>query len=329
MNRHKVIIGGAYRYSDDNLTGTPLASFTGIGEQTQVFSSFIQDKITLDPKTWFLTLGSKFEHNPYTGFEVEPDARLQWHPDEQDMVWTSVSRAVRTPSRIEEDLHIVQAVVGGGSLDTVANPGFEGEQLIAYEMGYRRQWTPEISTDISAFYNLYHGLSTTTFDGFIIGTNPIRLAEALAPVGNASAQTHGIETTLNWRPLETVNISASHSLLVMELSDTAAGTLGAKSADGQSPKYQANLHAAWDINKNLTYDAMLYYTSALTGFEIGSRTRLDMRLGWRIMDGLEFDLVGQDLLDSSHQEFSAPGFNPGVLASDIKRSVYGKLTWRF
>jgi len=330
LDRHKVTIGGGYRYSVDGLTGTPLISFTNIGEKTQLLSSFIQDKITLEPKTWFLTLGSKFEHNDYTGFEAEPDARLQWHPDEKDMLWTSVSRAVRTPSRLEEDLHIIQATGFSNpfllSVDTLPNSDLHSEKLTAYELGYRRQWAPDVSSDIAAFYNEYHALSTYTSVGALAGTNPTRIILVrLEPFNNSWAETYGVETVVNWRALDSLNLSASHSLLNMALH----GSSSPDATETQSPKYQANLHAAWDVSKNISYDAMLYYASALAAFQVQSHTRLDMRLGWRIMDGLEFDLVGQDLLDSSHQEFTLPLTTPSVLASDINRSVYGKLTWRF
>jgi len=332
IDRHKIIFGGGYRYSADDLTGTPLVNFTNIGDKTQLLSSFIQDKITLEPKTWFLTLGSKFEHNTYTGFEIEPDARLQWHPDEQDMVWTSVSRAVRTPSRVEEDLHIIQATGFVNShlisIDTLPNSGLGSEKVTAYELGYRRQWTPDVSSDIATFYNEYHALSTYNSIPAFIGTDPTRIVLIpLYPTGNTWGETYGVETVVNWRALDSLNLSASHSLLAMALHNTTSTS--AQIAETQSPKYQANLHAAWDISKNITYDTMLYYTSALSGFQVQSHTRLDMRLGWRIMDGLEFDLVGQDLLDSSHQEFTLPSTGPGVLASDINRAFYGKLTWRF
>lgn len=343
MDRHKIIIGGGYRYSRDDLTGSPFITFTNIGEDTSIYSSFIQDKITLDPK-WFLTLGSKFEHNPYIGFVAEPDARLQWQIDDGQMAWTSASHAVRTPSRLEEDLHIIQVAGSAGgppptvltSLDTIANPGYNGEEVNAYELGYRKQWTPKVSTDIAGFYNAYHGLSTSTLDVppgailglFVVGTDPSRFEEPFAPEGNAWAETYGVETTANWRALDTLNLSASHSLLVMTLHDNATGTLGALAPEQQSPKYEANLHAAWDVSKDVTYDAMFYYTSALTNYLVESHTRLDMRVGWRIMDGLEFDLVGQDLLDARTHEFVSPT-DGHVLPVDINRSVYGKLTWKF
>jgi len=46
----------------------------------QLFSAFVQDQITLVEDTLSLTLGSKFEHNDHTGFEVQPTARFLWTP---------------------------------------------------------------------------------------------------------------------------------------------------------------------------------------------------------------------------------------------------------
>jgi len=42
-----------------------------------MFFRFVQDKITLASDEWYLTLGSKVEHNDYTGFEVSP-TRAEW-----------------------------------------------------------------------------------------------------------------------------------------------------------------------------------------------------------------------------------------------------------
>ena len=50
----------------------------------------------------FLTVGSKFERNDYTGFEWEPSIRLLVTPSKQYSMWAAVSRAVRTPTSGEE-----------------------------------------------------------------------------------------------------------------------------------------------------------------------------------------------------------------------------------
>src|SRR3546814_6028217 len=48
-----------------------------------------------------LTLGNKFEHNSHTGLELMPNARLAWRVTDSTMLWSAVSRAVRTPSRFD------------------------------------------------------------------------------------------------------------------------------------------------------------------------------------------------------------------------------------
>jgi iron complex outermembrane receptor protein len=329
LGRHKIITGLGYRYSDDELSGTQFVTFTNFGENTRRYSSFIQDKITLMPKSWFLTLGSKFEHNDYTGFEFEPDARLQWSIDDKQMAWASASRAVRTPSRLEEDLHIVQAAAPGVSLDTLGNPNLNSEKLLDYEIGYRRQITSAASLDLATFYSDYHGLSTFVFDGFAAGTNPARLIFAFIPTNATAAETYGGEATADWRVSDKWKLSASYSLLNMNLfGDDHVVALGAEDAENQSPHHMANLRSQWDVTKDVSWDTMLYYVSGVSNFDVGDYARLDMRLGWRIADGLQFNLVGQDLLDRAHHEFIAPN-DSHVLAIDISRSVYGNLTWRY
>jgi len=328
LGRHKIIAGAGYRYSADNLTGSQFATFTDLGAHTQVFSSFVQDKITLVPKKWFLTLGSKFEHNDFTGFEDEPSARLQWHIDDSQMMWGAVSRAVRTPSRLEEDVHLVQATGPFASLDTLGNPQLRSEKLTAYELGYRKQWTPDVSLDVATFYNNYHSLSTYTSDGLLLGTNPLRLVFAFIPANVTSAETYGAETTLNWRALPNWNLSTSYSVLEMHLFGPASGALGAEDAETQSPNYMANLRSQWDITKTVSLDSMLYYVSGVSSFKVADYARLDMRIGWRIADGLQFNLVGQDLLDPERHEFTSPT-DVHTPAVDINRSVYGNIAWRF
>ena len=68
-----------------------------------LYSAFIQNEFALR-ENLSLTVGSKLEHNDYTGFEYEPDARLSWTFDSSQALWGAVSRAVRTPSRIDRDL---------------------------------------------------------------------------------------------------------------------------------------------------------------------------------------------------------------------------------
>ncbi len=336
QDRHQIIVGGRYRLSHDTLLqtnpagGFPIITFDDGTRNDQLFSAFVQDKITLEPDRWFLTLGSKLEHNDYTGFEIQPNARLQFHPDADQMVWASVSRAVRTPSRLEEDIQAVQATGLAGappslaSIDTFPNPNLDSEELIAYELGYRRQLTSNASLDVATYYNQYHDIIVYGFGGFALGTDPTRLVVVESPYNGMDAETYGAETTLDWQLRKDLKLTGSYSLMRLAFHEPA-GTFSS-SSEGSSPQQQVSLRARWDVNDNVTFDTMLYYVDSLPDMKVPNYWQLDTRLGWKITPGLEFNLVGQNLLNNDHQEFNA---TTAANATEIPRAMYGQAIWRF
>lgn len=106
-----IVWGVGYRYNHDDFRSSYITTLTPPSRNDQLFSAFIQDEITLIDNTLWLTLGSKFEHNDYSGFEAQPTARLMWAPHYQHRLWASISRAVRTPSRAEQNMNLLQRVV--------------------------------------------------------------------------------------------------------------------------------------------------------------------------------------------------------------------------
>jgi outer membrane receptor for monomeric catechols len=64
---------------------------------------------------------------------------------------------------------------------------------------------------------------------------------------------------------------------------------------------------------------------ALPAFPVSAYWRLDARAAWRLTDDLQFELVGQNILDDSHREFGDP---TDVETTVVGRSFYGRLTWR-
>jgi iron complex outermembrane receptor protein len=333
LGRHKVIAGLGYRYSVDDLTATPSASFVKSSQAQNLFTGFVQDEITLLPERLFLTLGAKFEDNYFTGFEIQPNARGHWDLDATQTVWASVSRAVRTPSELERNLRIVQAAgppVGPFplpiSIELIPNPGFYSEELMAYEIGYRRQWTADVLTDISAFYNDYDSLAGIAVQPLTVGTDPLHFVIPLALTNSVKAETYGFEAVANWRAEPNLNFSAGYSLLKMVMYDPPGNPMfSAKSTADQSPQQQFNLRSQWDISPRLALDTTVYYVAPLRAYQINAYWRLDARLGWRLADGLQIDLVGQNLLTESHREFSGA---TDTSATRIGRSVFGRLTWR-
>jgi iron complex outermembrane recepter protein len=330
LGQHDIIAGVRYRNSTDEITPTEIIRSEENTHRSQLLSAFIQDQLTLAPD-WRLTLGSKFDENDYTGLEVQPNVRLQWMGERQ-MAWASVSRAIRSPSELDREFDILLAAGPPFPMSTLPltiellpSPDFESEEAVAYELGYRRQLSPALDLDVALFRTDYDGLATLTPLAFQVAADPPRLILIPIITTNAtSAIAQGGEIVLDWRVRENLKLVFTYSYLDLDL-DAPAGAIDGEIAEGQSPSNQANLRLQWDATSRLAVDATLYYVDELPAYAIDDYVRADLRLGYRLTDALHFDLVGQNLFDDWHREFTAPG---DANAAEIGRSVFGRLTWR-
>ena len=98
-SRQAIVWGGGYRFTDSSSRGNLTVSLTPPDLNMQTFSTFFQDEIALLPDKLYLTLGTKLEHDFYTGFNWMPSARVSWTPSTRQMFWAAISRADRTPAQ--------------------------------------------------------------------------------------------------------------------------------------------------------------------------------------------------------------------------------------
>jgi iron complex outermembrane recepter protein len=319
--RHAFVWGACYRFTSDQTFGSPQVSFAPAEVRDHLASVFVQDEITLLPEKLSLTVGTKLEHNQYTGFEVQPTARLSWMPHVQHSLWASVSRAVRSPSRAETD---VTAVSGGPpALTTVVRGGpMQSEELLALELGWRAQLHRQVSMDLALFYNDYDRLRAFNF-----GFTPAP-PTATFTVNNAmDGHTYGGEVSFNWRPASWGRWQANYTLLQMHVENGLVvpdATFSYRTQD--NPQQQFHLRSSIDLPHGFEFDTLLYYQDSLPGQGVPAYTRLDFRVGWRYRDRFEASVVLQNALDPEHAEY---GNNSLVRSSEIQRALYGKLTWRF
>lgn len=329
LPRQELLWGFGYRLTTDELSdgvaGQNSLRFTDPERNDQLFSAFAQDVITVHPDDLKFTLGAKLEHNSYTGFEIQPNARLVWEPNADNTVWAAVSRAVRTPARFEHtlDAYFSQGAFAGGIL---GDPMYDSEELIAYELGYRVKVSSRVSLDLALFYNDYNDLRVFDFVG-IRPVPPPRFGIPIFSPSNAmTGETYGGELAVNWRVCRNWRLFASYTALDMQLHGKTAAGIFPEAAEGESPHHQLQLRSYYDLPFNLQLDGSVSYVDALPTRGVPNYTRVDLRLGWRPCESFELSIVGQNLLDDRHPEFG-PGFlvNP----NEIERSVYAKATWRF
>jgi len=163
-SRNDVVWGLGYRSSANRFAGTDLVSVNPSQRTDELFSVFVEDEITLT-HSLSLTLGSKFEHNAYTGYESEPSAQLVWTPTSRQTIWASAAKAIRQPANADSGIQAVSSLVllrpAGFVLVTVfGNPNTKVEELHDFETGYRAQLSRRVSLDLTAFRSYYKHLRT-------------------------------------------------------------------------------------------------------------------------------------------------------------------------
>lgn len=321
---HEIVWGTGYRFIQGR--NDPTSQQYALNPQVRndnLFNAFVQDKFALVPEKLFLTLGSKFEHNSYTGVEIQPSARLAWLPADNQTVWASVSRAVHTPSRANDDATQLLAAnpLVPAVLAAEGNRGLESEELIAYELGYRIQPTKTLALDAAAFYNDYSKLFHNIL-GDISFPGPY-LYQPTYTVNANSAHSTGFELSAKWNPMRQWQLAGAYSYLDLEFDrkDSVGYSLV-----GKQPRHQFNVRSTYLLPHNISMTNALYYVDNLTGINIDDYYRFDTRFSYPVMAGVDVSLVGQNLFDNRHPEFTPFAYG---YAAEVGRSVYGNVTVKF
>lgn len=334
LRRHEIVWGVGFRQTDDALRGSEAIGFRPDERSDRLWSAYVQDQIAPVPGRVWLTLGTKLEENDYTGFEVQPSVRALWIPRRGHTLWSAVSRAVRTPSRAEADVELVSETFPAGTLFPGAPPavavvfgsdGFESEELIAFEAGYRVGLGVGVFLDVASFYNRYDQLRDVRADAPFLDVGPPPRLVVPAVVANLMhGDTRGLEVAAEWWVDDRWRLTAAYGLLRMDLESSGPG---AEAIEGGSPQQQLTVRSSWDLGPRLQADVVARWVDALPAQEIDDYLEADVRLAWSPRSALTLELVGRNLLDDSHQEFV-----PEIIATQhtaVERSVHAALAWRF
>jgi iron complex outermembrane receptor protein len=331
--RQDVIMGAAYRFTSGDVDEDFQVYLPD--RDDNLYSAFLQDEINLVRDTMWLTLGGKYEHNDYTGDEWQPSAKILWKPADEHSLWTSVARAVRTPSMAEQYGRITMGVIptpaGPGLVSITGYPEFDSEILYAYEAGYRWQALDNLSFDLALFYNDYDDIYTLQQKPSFAGYD-FEFVNALAGTGQ------GVELAADWKATQRLSFVFTYSYLDLDISPEAGARqeVGSLLFDESSPQNQASIRSSLTMAEGWQLNIWWRYTDPIKGLnrasllstpvEVDSSNLIDINLIWAPCKDLEIMLAVQNLTnDGTFQYFS----EYSVPATEIDRSVYGKITWRY
>jgi iron complex outermembrane receptor protein len=332
--RQRLTWGLGTRFSlGDNPIVVSGLTFTPQKRTDSLYTGFFQDEISLVEGRLSLTLGTKALRTNYLGLGLEPSARLLWKLGPNQSVWTSFTHSLRTPSDGETNFNLSGYLGTTSSGEPyfarfIANPQFAPEQVNGYEAGYRRLLAKKLYVDVAAFFNHYHDLfSEEVIGGTFVEYQP-GPTHLLLPAqfrNGLLGNTIGGEIAPEWSPTSIWRLRTSYAYLNMNLkkSPQSADLGTAPIVEGSSPRHQVDIQSSFNLSKTVSLDLTYRYVGALPALSVPAYSSADVRVAWRLSQHLELSLVGQNLLQPEHFEFSS---DPGPLVG-IKRSAYAKITW--
>jgi iron complex outermembrane receptor protein len=306
---HELVAGAGVRTTKD-LFVNDLNPFELDPESRRlwVYNIFAQDRFSLSPEL-SLIAGVKLEKSSFVGWQVLPNVRLSYQPSERTLFWAAVSRAVRTPSRIDRELEFLPFVA--------PSTQFDAEKLTAFEAGYRGEPASWLSFSVNLFYNLYTDLRTTELTDF--PGNPIEL------LNGRKGTTYGVEAwgkaqvTPWWRlSLGATTLHKNFHVLDDRVDLIPRNSLGA------DPRWQVVGSSDIDLTPKLrlTLDvrgvAPLDLPPHVPGYvDAGGK------LGYDLSERVELFVAARNLLHHTHLENGDPS------AQLVKRSIYAGTRLRF
>lgn len=150
----------------------------------------------------------------------------------------------------------------------------------------------------------------------------------IRPTNERKAEAHGGEVAAVWQPTLRWRVRASYSVLRIHAhAKTALGDAGLDLREEEgSPQHQWQTMVAGNVNQAWSLTAWGRYVGARRAFAVPAYCGLDVRLAYRPSKTTEIAVVGKDLLDPRHPEFSRSiGF---PVTSEIPRSVLVEFTVR-
>jgi len=338
--RSSLIWGGSVDMNGNVVGETFTARAIPLAQRTTTISGFAQYEFSVIPQYLRVIGGSKFERDPYVGFTFQPQLRAVFTPSDSHTAWLAVSRAIRTPTEIEDSEEYKFARLPGPAptyLTSIGNPSLKAESVKAYELGYRYSPSAKFSLDVALFYNRYSNLinvnlADSTFGAPRIFTNPFYIEIPIQWQNLTSAQTHGAEFYATFRPVSRWLLSGG----VTELRGSDPEYDNALNVPlDNTPEHQFNIQSRTDLNAHLEFDAALYHYNGIGGYAFGgslfqdvpTHNRLDVGLAWHRGQGFSFSIWGQDLTSGPHWESRPPLFT--MSGSEVRgRSIVLSATWQ-
>jgi iron complex outermembrane recepter protein len=306
----------------------PLETLVPERSTDHVHTAFLQDEIRLGDKS-SLTVGTKLQHNNFSGFDIQPSARFLWSPTASQSLWLGVTRAVTTPSDLEEDFLLQASAAPGVIIQLLGNHHFKTENLIGYEAGYRQLVSPRLYVDIAGFWNEYDHLQSFSPPALSVSGGNKYLT--ILYENQIAGATSGIEITPQVSVADWWKLNLAYSFMSSDFNASGptsdiSSTGSVSTYEGSSPKHTVSIQSIMNLPFQFQFDGWFRYASTLPAQKVNAHETMDLRLGRNLGKTLSLEIVGQNLFQPHHYEWGTG--DPNQTLVGINRAVYAKITYK-
>ena len=312
------------------------AGFVPAHDTEWLGSGFVQDEITLVPDSLKINAGIKLEGHSDAGFLPQPNVRLTWQPAAEHTLWASWSQALRSPSKLELDGQFDVGVLPPGAstfnpttpavLNYLGNPQVKPENLQAWEIGWRWQPRTSLTLDVNGYYYQYRDLIMSTYGTPYYQSSPAAVVVPTLVANGTEGDAFGGEVAATWQPVERWFAKASYSFEHIALHSTLSDPFDFAGDSRTSPRNTVALTSGVKLGREVDLTGALRYLDNIAYYNIPAYFALDLQLTWKPSEHWELAIAGQNLLQDYHKEYRASLVDQ---SAEIRRGVYGRVTWKF
>lgn len=309
IGRHRLLWGGGYRHSDDQIDPGLWLYFIPESRSLEWTNLFAIGEFDLT-EALDLTLGLRAEHNPFNGMEYLPTLRLSWKHSPNNISWTSLSRAVRAPSRFERDAHL--GATPNGPWIVQGGPNFVSEVANVLEIGHRGEIHEKLSYSFTTYYHDWDRLRSAT-------------AVPVEYVNDISGPVYGFELWANLQLIPRWQISLGGTRLYnnLEIKPESQDPEGLDNPTlFNDPDYYGQLRSTFKISDRQFLQISARYMGELVNQDVPSYTLIDAHYSYQLYHSLRITATAQNIADRVHYEY---GDEP--VAVTFRRSAWLRLIW--
>jgi iron complex outermembrane receptor protein len=327
-SRNQFTYGGGLRFSPYQfISPNPDETLLPAASMDHVHTGFVQDEIKLRENVTF-TAGTKLEHNNFSGFDIQPSARLLWSLREHQSLWLGISRAVTTPSDLEENFFL-QGGANHTFVQLLGNKKFKSEDVLGYEVGYRLLQGDKFYLDLSTFWSDYSNLQS--FGAASVSAAGGNTYISIQYQNQISGHTSGFEFAPQFSITPWWRLNTSYSYVASDFGANGAtsdisSTGSVSTYERSTPRHIVSLQSKLNLPGRIHFDQMYRFVSDLPAQKVEAYQTLDLAFGAPLGRHISIAVVGQNLFQPHHYEWGTG--DPAQPLVGVSRAAYVQITFK-